>query len=496
MTQTFRHYPLGAMIPDSVHAVCCSLPTMDDVIGYEEKRPEVVAAVTRGYPRFVRHPLVRRAMALAAERLDLSDQAVFLLPSQEAAQDCVRWVDPTGKVHAENDCYAVSFADSEELRQRAHAYLQHTGLCLSSRQAEDYLVAAGALDSRQSEIMVVSQSETIVRAVLQRYLPGEQLYFANSGMNAFYAALRAVQEIQGARGRYRYLQLGWLYLDTQRILEKFLDHPATLNVQLDVFDEGALRAFFADHGEELAAVVTELPTNPLIQTPNVALLRELCERHGVIRIVDPTIAGIPSVDVLPHTDVLVTSLTKYASHEGDVMIGALALNPAGSRADELAAVLHPKIEPPYRRDLARLAAQIEAMPAVAAKQNENARRLVAWLESHPGVSRVWHPRESKSAANFAMIARRDDATGAVFTIELAGPLDRFYDRVRTVKGPSFGTTFTMMCPFMYLAHYDEVSDDAGRARLKALGLNPELVRISAGCEPFDEIQSTLASGLE
>ncbi|MGE9296761.1 MAG: PLP-dependent transferase, partial [Puniceicoccales bacterium] len=366
-TKPLQHYPLGAMIPDSVHAVCCSLPTLDDVEGYEEKRPETLARVTCGYPRFILHRYVRQAMALVAERLELENRAVFLLPSRAAAEDCVRWVNTGGEALTEADFFVASFPDDKDAGTRAQTFLQHTGLCLSSRQAEDYLIAQGKLKEAQLETSSASQSESIVRSVLQSYLPTQSIHLANCGMNAFYAALRAVRDLQAPRGRHRYLQLGWLYLDTQRILEKFLGEKDALSVQLDVFDEDALRAYFAEHGSELAAIVTELPTNPLIQTPNVALLKELCEQHGVVRIFDPTIAGISSVDVLPHCDVLVTSLTKYAAHEGDVMIGALAINPASPYAAELEQTLHGKVEPPYHRDLARLAVQIEAMPAVTAK---------------------------------------------------------------------------------------------------------------------------------
>ena len=42
----FAHLPLGQRIPPSVHGVSCSLPTMRDVIGYEEKDPEILKHAT------------------------------------------------------------------------------------------------------------------------------------------------------------------------------------------------------------------------------------------------------------------------------------------------------------------------------------------------------------------------------------------------------------------------------------------------------------------
>ena len=52
-------------MPDSPHAVLCSLPRLADIIGYEERRPETIAAMRVGYPRFLTNPLVVRAQEVA-----------------------------------------------------------------------------------------------------------------------------------------------------------------------------------------------------------------------------------------------------------------------------------------------------------------------------------------------------------------------------------------------------------------------------------------------
>jgi cystathionine beta-lyase/cystathionine gamma-synthase len=48
---------------------------------------------------------------------------------------------------------------------------------------------------------------------------------------------------------------------------------------------------------------------------------------------------------------------------------------------------------------------------------------------------------------------------------------------------------------MYLAHYDMVRDHAGRARLRALGVDTDLIRLSVGCEPADALNGGLARTL-
>src|SRR5580700_3680083 len=50
---------LGQPMPGTTHAVSVALPRWQDVIGYEEKKPEVIERLLSGYPRFVIHSLVR-----------------------------------------------------------------------------------------------------------------------------------------------------------------------------------------------------------------------------------------------------------------------------------------------------------------------------------------------------------------------------------------------------------------------------------------------------
>ena len=55
----WRADEVGLALPDSPHAVSVALPRWRDVVGYEEKWPDVVSRLQSGYPRFVIHRLVR-----------------------------------------------------------------------------------------------------------------------------------------------------------------------------------------------------------------------------------------------------------------------------------------------------------------------------------------------------------------------------------------------------------------------------------------------------
>ncbi len=67
--------------------------------------------------------------------------------------------------------------------------------------------------------------------------------------------------------------------------------------------------------------------------------------------------------------------------------------------------------------------------------------------------------------------------------------------MRLPKGPSFGQQTTLLSPYIYLAHYDLVTSEAGRAELAAHGLSPDLLRLSVGIEPAEDIIATLGEAL-
>jgi cystathionine gamma-synthase len=77
--------------------------------------------------------------------------------------------------------------------------------------------------------------------------------------------------------------------------------------------------------------------------------------------------------------------------------------------------------------------------------------------------------------------------GALLSISLRGDMAQFFDALPVAKAASFGAEFTIVAPFLYLAHYELVSTPGGRAWLQSLNIDPDLVRISVGVEPLDAL---------
>jgi len=495
----FAHLPLGQRIPASIHGVSCSLPTMRDVIGYETKDPETLRHLTSGYPRFVQHPYLRRAALHALQALGWTGYSAWLTSSPRAAAALGEHLAPTETRQVEhNGLSGIAFLENEDTYARAKTFLQHTGSLLSSRGAEDYLLRVGELAEPQAEDSFDGYAPSRVKgAVAQAFrVKTESVFLASSGMNAVYTAFRLASSLQAARSRTVWVQLGWLYLDTRAILQKFTAQPARdCIVQNDVFDLAALRRLFAERGHEIAGVITETPTNPLIQTTDLPAIHALCREHGAIFIVDPTIASPHNVEVLPYCDVAVNSLTKYAASEGDIIMGAVAVNPESPYAEEFRRLLPGELEPVYSRDVARLAAQIGQYASVVAQINQTGPAVVEFLRAHPRVKALRWSHHPDSRENFLRLARTPEAFGSMISFKYDGPIAEFYDRLCMPKGASFGMKNTLVCPFIFLAHYDLVTSESGHETLRAAGIEPELIRLSLGCEPKEDIIAALAEAL-
>lgn len=485
---SLRHFPLGSRFPDSPHAVISSLPTMADVRGYEEREPRVLEALSSGYPRFVEHAFIKELIGFYLEREKLVERSAILIPGRRAAQDLVDFIGlGVVSVRVEDALFLVHFdANDGELSHRVRKFVQHTGCGISSRQAEDLLVAHGLQEAVQQEPIVELRPQEKVESTLAGLIGCESkdVLICASGMNAFYAGFRAVQEAQSAKGRSKWLQLGWLYLDSGCVLKEFLGEKDTLEYCYDAMDIEVIVEKIEACGDALSCVVIECPTNPLVQVADLARISQVVRACGGVLMVDPTIASIYNVDVLRYADLVVASLTKYASHEGDVMIGALALNSESVHHGDLALRISSFHQPPYSRDLARLAHEIDSAPVAVAQMDANARRLADYLKGHVAVKEVHYAGYSD---RFTEVAKGEGSGGAMITIELKADIEPFYDALKVMKGPSFGTGFTLVCPFMFLAHYDLVTSDEGRAFLRSVGIDPYLIRISVGTEPIESI---------
>jgi cystathionine gamma-synthase len=210
-------------------------------------------------------------------------------------------------------------------------------------------------------------------------------------------------------------------------------------------------------------------------------------------VIDDSAAGPLNSAALEHADVVTTSLTKWASGRGDVMAGLAAVRPGSQFAAELNAALAAdaaESTPLYVADAEVMLDNLRGVRRRMALVNRNGLALAEYLRGHPAVARVWYPALT-TRERYDLVRARDGGYGGLLSFELAQPkrAAKFYDALEVSKGPGFGTEFTLACPYALLAHYRELEWAEG------CGVSPQLIRVSCGVEPVEQLLAAFGRAL-
>jgi cystathionine gamma-synthase len=474
---------LGIPLPDSPHACSVCLPTWKSVLGYEEARDKVVRRMRLGYPRFFRHPLVKRLTAMAAAEVGGEGEELFLFPTRLAAQRAQRWIEPRGEVAVRHAGFMglQALAVPVKSRQVAVDYQRFTGELLSSRQAEDIINDGKARTGNKTHLLQRRLGKIVGTEP-------QQVHVFNSGMAAITAVLRSLPGVKEGR---KTLQIEFPYVDALKVQELFGNGVVFLaQAEGESFDE-ALRRI---RQGEFAGVFTEVPSNPLLRTADIPRLAAACAEGGTPLMIDDSSVGPSNVAVLRYADVVTTSLTKWLSGTGDVMAGMAVVRPDSPFAGELQAALTEESgasSPLYVGDAEVLLSNLKGYPTRMAQHNANGEALAAMLAGHPAVAEVYHP-SLVTRENYDRIKAPRGGYGPLLSFVLKNPkkAPKVYDALKVSKGPSFGTPFTLACPYTLLAHYHELEWAEG------CGVAPELIRVSCGTEETASLLAHFAAALD
>lgn len=477
----WQEVDLGLPLPDSPHACSVCLPTWDSILGYEEGREKVVKRMRTGYPRFFKNPAVERLFAAAKAEVAGDNEEVIVLPTRASVQRAHRWVE----LQASTAVRITSFHGLQVLvvptkaKPDADAYWRFAGEVVSSRQAQDFL------DGNMRE---GSKSHLISRAVA-KYTGAapEDTFIFSSGMSAVLSVLRALPGLHEGK---KTLQLEFPYVDSLKVQELFGHGVVYLNDATgESFDEALMRI----RQGEFAGVFTEVPSNPLLRTVDLHRVAKACEDSGTPLIVDDSVAGPFNVDALKYADAVTGSLTKWISGAGDVMAGMASVRADSPVANALRESLRAdstESSPLYIGDAEVLLSNMKGYSTRMKTVNANGLALVEWLAAHPAVAEVWHPSITQRE-NYLKVMRKGGGFGGLisFVLKNAKKTPKVYDALRFCKGPSFGTTFTLVCPYTLLAHYTELEWAEG------CGVSPALLRVSTGLEPIETIIAAFEEAL-
>ncbi len=486
MDSCFQHIPLGSSLPlENPHAVSVSFPKLQDVIGYEENDPEILAQLKNGYPRFFKNKLVQQLEDWVREKKEIAEDKILFPITSLKAKTILEslLVEKFSSVEFENTCFLVLPKNYNRLTE-LHKMAQHLGAIISSRQAEKLLFEQHLIpqifDEEKSKAIHPEQE---IKNILAKAYPAEEdnIFLTNTGTNAVFAAIEALSQIQKKEGKTMNVQLGWLYLDTIEIIQKRSDESI---VFVNIHKKEQFEKWLSEHHEKVGNIIAETVSNPLLQCLDVEWLFNLCKKHQIGLILDNTMATPHCIDVLPYGDVVVESLTKFACGKADVMMGAVIINQHSGFKNDLQKEITQYLLSPYEADCSRLALEIIDYKNRMKTICENTSQLFQYLKEQPYVAEIYSVHEENSWQNFQKIKKENQGIG-LLSVVFKKTFKDCYNTLNIAKGPSLGTEFTLAMPYTYLAHYQWLKTDEGLHQLENIGLPKDILRISVGTEPIE-----------
>ena len=485
MSTYFWDIPCGAAIPfENPHAVSVSLPTLSDIIGYEEGDPVVLDKMESGYPRFFSNKLVQKLTQYVIDVYSISD-AMQVLPitSLQAYEIlCYLIEDRLEYIVLEGNVFVLLSKEDDRIL-KIKDYIRNAGLIISSRQAESTLLSLGVIEKVFLETTYSQQkaNATIVSVLSDAYkVQSKNCILTNSGANAFFAVCEALIASEKAIEKNIVVQLGWLYVDTMEVIQK---RSGNVYLQWNVHDLQQLENWLQEHCQKVVAVVTEVVSNPKLQCVDIVGLYELCKKYGVKLILDATLITPFNASVMRYCDVAVESLSKFACGNGDVLMGAIIVSETSGISPD---IFQRFVVSPYEGELKRLSFEIVNYEKRVLQASENTKHIIELLSKKKGIKKVWSVLEESSVDNYRKINTSGVIPGLV-TIALEENISNYYDRLQLAKGPSLGTEFTLIMPYVYLAHYDLTKSEEGLKILHQKGMDPNILRISVGVEQLEDI---------
>lgn len=323
----------------------------------------------------------------------------------------------------------------------------------------------------------------------------------SSGMSAIATLLLA-----NVRAKDVIVHSGPLYAATEtmiaRIFDRFdiayIDYPAEASAdEIRLVLQNA-RKLAAERGGRVSMVYLESPANPTNALCDVEATRaavdEVFPDAAPPIAIDNTFLGPLWSRPLKHgADMVVYSLTKYVGGHSDLVAGAVLgarrwLDPVRMMRNTMGTICDPNTSWMLLRSLETLELRMD-------RAGQNAAKVCAFLRDHPKVEGIGYLGFLPQGPQRDIYERHCTGAGSTFSLFIRGGESeafRFLDALRIAKlAVSLGGTETLASAPAAMTHLS-VPDE----RKAAMGITPNLVRISIGIEDPDDLIADFAQALD
>lgn len=282
-----------------------------------------------------------------------------------------------------------------------------------------------------------------------------------------------------------------VYGPTRLLLERQLAKFGIESSWVPTEDLSAVRAAVRP---ETRMLFVETPANPTIKLTDLATCAEIAREISAVLVADNTF----STPLLQRplnlgADVVIHSMTKYLNGHTDVVAGMIVSarrevhDVMASMLQGLGGTMDPHQAWLVLRGLRTLSMRME-------RAQHNALRLARWLESREDVSWVSYPG-LPSHPQHELMRRQMNGPGAMISFGVRGGLaaaKAVIDRVELcTRAVSLGGVETLIEHPASMTHAGMPATERAAA-----GIRDDLIRISVGCEAFEDLREDLRHALE
>jgi len=225
------------------------------------------------------------------------------------------------------------------------------------------------------------------------------------------------------------------------------------------------------------AIFIESPTNPLMKLTDLTEISKFAKKHNLITVVDNTFFTPYLQRPIEHgIDIVVHSATKYLGGHSDVVAGLVVVNDTYLKErmqflqNAVGAILGPQDSWLLIRGIKTLSIRIE-------KSQDNARKILAFLNTHPKVEKIYYPNKG------AMIS---------FELTTTEAAHKLLNSVKMIAlAESLGGVESLISLPAAMTHAS-----IPKEKREKIGIKDSLVRLSVGIEDAEDIILDLRAGLE
>jgi methionine-gamma-lyase len=240
-------------------------------------------------------------------------------------------------------------------------------------------------------------------------------------------------------------------------------------------------------------VFVESPMNPSMKITDLAGAAAIAKKHGALLVVDNTFAS-PYLQrpIEFGADIVIHSLTKFINGHADVIGGMVVAKTEElyTRVKKIVSLFGATMDPHQAWLILR---GLRTLPLRIEKAQENAMKLAEFLRSHPGVTWVSYPGLPDHPQH-ELAKRQMDGFGSMISFGVQNGLKggiTVMDSVRLITlAVSLGGVESLIEHPASMTHASIPMEER-----QASGITDELVRLSVGCEDFEDLREDLDQAL-